>query len=149
MANESHRDDRIELAGSASRKALAMPAMGTSICAGFPSPADDYLEGEIDLAEVLMPNRSASFLWRVSGRSMVLTGVFDGDVVVVDRSLTPKNGDVVVATVDGEVSLKLFRTNPARLEFANPDMPAFKLAESSDVAVWGVVTWTLHKPCMP
>lgn len=129
---------------------LLLPIAGTRICAGFPSPADDFLDGEIDLARILTPNRAATFLWRVSGHSMRDTGIHDGDVVVVDRSRKPRHGDVVVASINGEVSLKLFK-NEGRptLSFANRDMPVFFLADTADVEVWGVVTWTLHQPRLP
>lgn len=112
------------------------PIAGTRICAGFPSRADDFLDGEIDLARILTPNRAATFLWRVAGHSMKETGIHDGDVVV--------------ASINGEVSLKLFR-NDGRptLSFANRDMPVFFLADTADVEVWGVVTWTLHQPRLP
>lgn len=65
------------------------PIAGTRICAGFPSRADDFLDGEIDLARILTPNRAATFLWRVAGHSLKETGIHDGDVVVVDRSRKP------------------------------------------------------------
>jgi DNA polymerase V len=74
-------------------------------------------------------------------------GIFDGDVVVVDRSVKPSDGAVVVAVINGETSLKLYkRGTPPRLSFANRDMPAFPLEDVSEVQIWGVVTWTLHKP---
>lgn len=126
---------------------LVLPMVGTRICAGFPSPADDFLDEEVDLVRILTPNRAATFLWRVSGHSMVEAGIHDGDVVVVDRSARPKHGEVVVATINGEVSLKLFQNDGTpRLAFANRAMPVFALNESSDVEIWGTVTWTLHKP---
>jgi DNA polymerase V len=107
--------------------------MGTRICAGFPSPADDFLDGELDLTKILVKNRPATFLWRVTGNSMKDVGIFDGVVVV--------------AVINGETSRKLFRRgdSPA-LTFANRDMPAFPMEDVSQVEIWGVVTWTLHKP---
>ena len=126
---------------------LPLPMMGSRICAGFPSPADDFIDDEIDLTRILVANRPATFLWRVSGNSMIEAGIHDGDVVVVDRSMTPRHGEVVVASIRGEVSLKLYQNNgKPRLAFANKDMPAFAVSEDDDVTVWGVVTWTLHKP---
>lgn len=124
-----------------------MPMMGTRICAGFPSPADDFLDGELDLTRLLAPNRPATFLWRVSGHSMRDAGIFDGDVVVVDRSVKPFHGAVVVAVINGETSLKLYeRGVPPRLSFANRDMPVFPMEDAAEVQIWGVVTWTLHRP---
>lgn len=138
------------LLGPIAPEQLLLPLIGTRICAGFPSPADDFLDGEIDLTRILAPNRAATFLWRVSGHSMRETGIHDGDVVVVDRSKKPRHGDVVVATINGEVSLKLYR-NDGRptLAFANRDMPVFFLADTAEVEVWGTVIWTLHQPRMP
>lgn len=69
---------------------IVLPVMGTRICAGFPSPADDFLDGELDLTRILVKNKPATFLWRVAGTSMRDVGIFDGDVVVVDRSVNPK-----------------------------------------------------------
>lgn len=126
---------------------VPVPVMGTRICAGFPSPADDFLDGELDLTRILAPNRPATFLWRVSGHSMRDVGIHDGDVVVVDRSVRPFDGCVVVAVINGETSLKLYRKGrPARLTFANREMPAFPMDDMAQVEIWGVVTWTLHKP---
>ena len=126
---------------------VILPVMGTRICAGFPSPADDFLDGEIDLTRILAPNRPATFLWRVQGDSMRDVGIFDGDVVVVDRSVAPKDGHVVVAVINSETSLKLYRGGrPPALTFANRKMPAFPIDDAAQIEIWGVVTWTLHKP---
>ena len=131
-------------------EAFALPMVGTRICAGFPSPADDFLDEEVDLVRILTPNRAASFLWRVSGHSMTEAGVHDGDVVVVDRSVSPKHGDVVVATIDGETSLKLYRDHGRPgLAFANRTMPVLEIGEAADVEIWGVVSWSLHRPRLP
>lgn len=138
------------LLGPIAHGEISLPIAGTRICAGFPSPADDFLDGEIDLARILTPNQAATFLWRVAGHSMRETGIHDGDVVVVDRSRKPRHGDVVVASINGEVSLKLFKYDGRpTLSFANEEMPVFFLADTADVEVWGVVTWTLHQPRLP
>ena len=158
----------MEFLGSISSTKFVVPMVGTKICAGFPSPADDFLDEAVDLGKILIPNKAATFLWRVSGRSMVDAGIFDDDVVVVDRSVTPKHGDVVVASINGAVSLKLYqdrsivevgsiqqsggvrkRLAQGVLAFANRSMPTFTLDEAADVEVWGVVTWTLHRPKLP
>ena len=133
-----------ELLGPIATGAVPLTMMVTRICAGFPSPADDFTDDELDLQRLLAPNRPSTFLWRVRGSSQVGTGIHDGDVVVVDRSMRPEEGRVVVACIDGTVSLKLYRRG--RLAFANPEMPAFAPDEAADIEIWGVVTWTLHKP---
>ena len=108
--------------------------------AGFPSPADDFVEEEIDLQRLLVTNRPATFLVRVAGDSMIGKGLFDGDLAIVDRSLTPQDGDVVVVDVDGERSFKVWgrQGDPAMtLSFANPRYPAYRLDAEDFVEVWG------------
>ncbi|KAB2684396.1 LexA family protein [Brucella tritici] len=116
------------------------------LCAGFPSPADDYIEEAIDLSRLLILNPPATFLWRVEGHSMRDAGIFHGDLLVVDRSLTPMDGDIVVAIVHGERSLKRLslRGGRARLLFENRDMPLFSVPEIAEVEIWGVATSNIH-----
>lgn len=83
------------------RAVIPVPVMRARLCAGFPSPADDYVEGALDPTTLIVTNPTATFIWRVAGSSMVRAGVNDGDYVVVDRSLVPKAGDIVVAVIDG------------------------------------------------
>jgi len=129
---------------------LSLPVMGTRICAGFPSPADDFMDGDLDLSRYLAPNRPATFFWRVQGHSMVDAGIYNGDLVVVDRSVKPFDGCAVVAVIDGETSLKVYRTSPRpHLGFANTSFPLLVIDDAQDVAIWGVVTWTIHRPQKP
>ena len=127
-----------------------VPLVGRSLPAGFPSPADDFTEDSPELPRWLAPNPPATFLWRVTGWSMLGAGIHDGDLAVVDRSLSPMSGDVVVAVIDGEPSLKRYRMegNRVTLAFDNPDMPAFPFDEMSEATIWGVVTLSLrlHRP---
>jgi SOS-response transcriptional repressor LexA len=88
---------------------VLLPLMARPVPAGFPSPADDHAEGAIDLGKLLFGNRPASFIVRVSGDSMTETRMFDGDLAIVDRSLRPLNGDIVVVDIDGERSFKIWR----------------------------------------
>ncbi len=87
---------------------MPLPLLARAVRAGFPSPADDFIEEEIDLQRLLITNRPATFLVRVAGDSMIGKGLFDGDLAIVDRSLTPRDGDVVVVDVDGERSFKVW-----------------------------------------
>ncbi|MCE4226764.1 translesion error-prone DNA polymerase V autoproteolytic subunit [Methylobacterium sp. C25] len=120
--------------------------MGPAVCAGFPSPADDFLEEALGLPRWLVPNPPATFLWRVSGWSVVGAGIHDGDIVVVDRSVEPKHDDVVLAIIDGTASLKRYRLdgNQATLAFDNPELPATPIEDIGEAAIWGVVTTSLR-----
>jgi len=130
---------------------LHLRQMGSRLCAGFPSPADDYLEDPLDPARLIVTNPISTFIWRVSGHSMVGRGILDGDYVVVDRSLIPRAGDAVVAIIDGAPSAKqVIRLSGGRLglDFANTDMSPLVLDETTEAAIWGVITWSLtpHRP---
>lgn len=119
----------------------------TEVLCGFPSPSQDYHTSEIDLNEFLMPNRVSTFLIRARGHSMMRAGIFDGDELVVDRSITPQDGHVVVAVVDGEMTVKRLRlrADGAVLAPENPAYPDIVVAELSELRVWGVVTRSLHR----
>ena len=121
---------------------MPVPILGTPVRAGFPSPADDFIEEEIDLQRLLIRNRPATFLVRVAGDSMILARLFDGDLAVVDRSLPPRNGDIVVVDIDGERSFKVWKRLGPRvtLHFANPRFPEFQLSPAAVIEVWGVVS---------
>ena len=119
---------------------LLLALLGRTVPAGFPSPADDYLEGEIDLARLLVT--------RVSGHSMSGAGILDGDLLVVDRSLAARHGHVVVATLDGEMTVKrLRRTKAGRtvLVAEHPDYPPLVVGEADQAEVWGVVVGCVRK----
>lgn len=126
---------------------LFLPRFGARVCAGFPSPADDYIEDEVDLTRLVVGNPLATFLWTAQGDCMVGAGIFDGDVLVVDRALDPVPGDVVVAVVDGQPSVKrlVCENGQLGLMIENPAMTAFAVAPIADVAIWGVVRWTLRR----
>lgn len=133
------------------RGVVAVPLMGVRLCAGFPSPADDYVEDALDPTSLIVTNPTATFFWRVSGSSMVKAGIQDGDYVVVDRSLVPKIDDVVVAVIDGLPSAKrIVRGSDGRpaLDFADAAGTRLVLDEAAEAMVWGVITWSLtaHRP---
>ncbi len=119
-----------------------LPIMRLAVQAGFPSPADDHVENEIDLQALLVRNRPATFLVKVSGDSMVGARLFDGDLAVVDRSLIPRNGDVVVVDIDGERSFKVWSREGGRikLSFANPRYPTFHVDDDATIEIWGVLS---------
>ena len=123
-----------------------LPVLLHAVRAGFPSPADDHLDRGIDLNEILIRNRPATFLVRVDGDSMREKGLSDGDLAVVDRSVTPTNGDVVVVDVDGERSFKVWAVRGGRiwLSFANAAYPVYPMPEDACIEVWGVVTGSVN-----
>lgn len=119
----------------------------TVIRAGFPSPAQDCLTGTIDLNKELIRHKETTFLARVFGNSLQDAGICDGDIIVIDKSLETKNGDFVVAFVDGEFTLKEFRfddkNNCAWLIPHNKDYEAIKVTEENQFLIWGVITYTI------
>ncbi|WP_319582958.1 translesion error-prone DNA polymerase V autoproteolytic subunit [uncultured Pseudodesulfovibrio sp.] len=129
------------------RSRLAVPLAGESVPAGFPSPAEEYLEKRLDLNEHLVARPEATYFVRVSGDSMIGAGIHHGDLLVVDRSLDPKPGNIIIALVDGEFTVKRLRRTPIGLELApeNPDYVAIPLSEETDFQVWGVVLHVVHK----
>src|SRR3954447_17690838 len=117
-----------------------------TVPAGFPSPAADYETRELDLVEHLIRNRAATFLMRAVGHSMQEAGIFDGDLLVVDRSVTPRSGSIVVVAVDGEYTVKRLKRERSAvwLEAANPDYPPIYFSAEAQVHVFGVVLHAIH-----
>lgn len=130
----------------AARRDDPVPFFKGRVRAGFPSPADDYLEGSISLQDMLIEHPAATFLIKVEGHSMRDAGVHDGDIAIVDRALPPTNGKVVVAVINGEFCLKrlVYRAGGCFLQSANADFPEIEVTECSDNAVWGVVRHVIH-----
>ena len=129
-------------------EALPLPLLGRLLPAGFPSPADDYLEGEIDLNRLLIERPAACYLMRVSGPSMSGAGILDGDLVVVDRSVEAVSGHVVVAVVHGEMTIKRLRRlrdDRYLLRAENPEYPSTVVGEEHAAEVWGVVVGCVRK----
>lgn len=124
----------------------ALPYIEPPVSAGFPSPAADYEEQELDLGELLVRNKAATFLMRAKGVSMLEAGILDGDLLVVDRSVRPVSGSIVVATLNGEHTVKFLRRRAGRvyLEAANPEYPAIEVTEDEDLVIFGVVMHAIH-----
>ena len=127
-------------------RSCPLPLFGSRIPAGFPSPADDDLEGTLDLNDDLIERPAATFLLRVRGDSMTGAGIQDGDLLVVDRAREPKSGAIVVAAVDGELTLKRLRREGGRawLVAEHPDDPPLELRGEMAVVIWGVVAHVVH-----
>lgn len=123
-------------------KARPLRVMTGKVPAGFPSPAEDFAVKRHDLNDLLITHAVATFLWRVSGHSMTEAGIFDGDILVVNRALTPVHKDIVVAEIDGEFTVKYFykRGGQLKLQPANPTFPEITFKEEQSVRICGVVT---------
>ncbi|BCK87009.1 LexA repressor [Sideroxyarcus emersonii] len=118
-----------------------------AVPAGFPSPADDYVERRLSLDEHLIQHRESTFFMRVAGHSMRDLGIFDGDLLVVDRSVPAAHGCVVVAVIDGEFTVKQLLHTPQGkvLRAAHPDYPDVAVTAEYDFSIWGVVQWNVHR----
>lgn len=127
---------------------LELPLFSSPVEAGFPSPADDHLEGKLDLNEHLVRRPAATFFLKAVGESMVGAGIFDGDLLIVDRSITAQAGDIVIAAVHGELTVKrLSRVgNQWQLAAENPAFPALPIVDEN-CEIWGVVTRSIRQHC--
>ena len=123
-----------------------LPLFLSRISAGFPSPADDYVESRLSLDEHFVQRPEATFFLRVQGDSMVGAGIHDGDLLIVDKSLEPRHGSIVIAEVHGELTVKkLYRKNgEIALLAENPAYRAIPICEESQLVIWGVVTEVVH-----
>ena len=142
--------DEVELLSADLTHTLSLPFANGGIRAGFPSPAQDYLEEALDLNKELINNPMATFYGRVKGDSMIDAGVESGDILVIDRSIEPESGDMIVGYLDGEFTLKyvdlsLKDTGVIWLVPANSSYPRLKITPERDFRIWGVVSYTIKK----
>lgn len=126
---------------------LEIPIAVESVHAGFPSPAQDYMEDGIDLNKELVRHPASTFYARVAGNSMKDAGINPGDILVVDKLLEPKEGDIAVCFIDGEYTLKYirFEKDAIWLDPANENYPSIKITEDNHFIIWGIVTFTIQK----
>lgn len=126
--------------------ALRLPLFGYRIAAGFPSPADDYIEERIDLNRHLIRHKEATFFLRVQGDSMINAGIHDGDMLIVDRAIEPVSGKIVIAALDGELTVKRLSISGGgvRLLPENPDYPVIEIGTEQELVIWGVVIHVIH-----
>ena len=125
-----------------------IPIVLQKVCASFPSPATDYVEDEINLNEELIPNKASTFLIRVQGSSMVNENIFEGDILVVDRSLNLKKNSIAVLNFEGQLVVKkiIKKRNIFFLLSKNGNqIKETEINENSDIQVWGIVTYVIHK----
>tara|TARA_B100000579_G_C22144548_1_gene538073 strand:- start:43 stop:435 length:393 start_codon:yes stop_codon:yes gene_type:complete len=126
---------------------LLLPFHLNKVGAGFPSPATDYVEDDIDLNIHLIKNAPSTFLIRVQGKSMNEVGIHDGDLLVVDRSLNPKNFSTVIVNINEELVVKTFikKNNKSFLSSGSKKLEnKINLSENSEIFIWGVVTYVIH-----
>ncbi|PIQ73664.1 peptidase S24 [Candidatus Roizmanbacteria bacterium CG11_big_fil_rev_8_21_14_0_20_36_8] len=128
-------------------KVVNIPLFETKISAGFPSPADDFVDTKLDLNDHLVHHPAATFFLRVGGDSMIGAGIFDGDLLIVDRSIEKFNKAVIIAVLNGEMMVKriIFRGKSVILAPENPEYKSVEVTEDMDFSVWGVVTAVIHK----
>ena len=123
---------------------LKLPFYIHKVGAGFPSPATDYIEDDVDLNTHLIKNAPATFVIRVQGKSMTNVGIYDGDLLIVDRSINPKNSSTVIANVNEALVVKTFiRGKNNNYLASGPNK--IELSENPNVIIWGVVTYVIHK----
>lgn len=127
-------------------KKFKIPLLTDSVSAGFPSPADDYTEENIDLNEHLISNPFSTFFLRVKGDSMINAGIKDKDLIIVDKSLTARPGNIIIAMIDGEFTMKRLsiKNNELYLKAENHNYPDFRFKNHINVQIWGVVIYSIH-----
>lgn len=126
---------------------ISIPLFFSTVPAGFPSPAEGYIEEGIDLNSILIAHPAATFFVRVQGNSMQNANIYSGDVLVVDRSLEPKNHDIIIGVLQGEFTVKRILKRGKQL-FLSPENPSYspiEIKEGEQFQVWGVVTYVIHK----
>ena len=116
----------------------------STVSAGFPSPADDYIEESLSLDELLIKHPSATYMVKAQGNSMIGAGIYDGDVLIIDRALTAVTGDIVIASIDGEFTCKYLDLEAKELRPANPRYSVIKIQDDIELLVEGVVTSSMR-----
>ena len=127
-------------------KSLLVDFHITSVNAGFPSPAEDHLDVSLDLNEYLIKHPSATFYIYAKGDSMIEDGIYSGDIMIVDRSLSPKSKDIIIAVIDGDFTVKCFYIKIVKIYLmpSNKNYKSISITNDMDFQIWGVVTHTIH-----
>jgi DNA polymerase V len=133
-----------------SPNSLWLELCGWKVSAGFPSPAADHTQKRVDLNDHLIRNKEATFLFRVRGDSMTGAGIYEGDTLVVDRSIEAKHNHIVLAVLNNEFTVKRLykRGGVVKLIAENPIYPPIVIKPEEELTIWGVVTFNLHKLCL-
>lgn len=127
-------------------KGYQLPLYGSKIAAGHPAPTDDHIDQQLDLNEYLIKNPAKTFLVKVSGLSMLDAGIHENDILIVDRSISPTDGKIVVAAVDGQLTVKriMHKDNKLYLMPENQNFHPIEIKEGNEIHIWGVVTNVIH-----
>ncbi len=141
------RKNKLEIYTIEDSHNVTPPLFFPGVSAGFPSPADDYTELKLDMNKYLVKHSSATFYIKVKGDSMKDAGISDGDILVVDRAVEPKNNDIAVCVIDGEFTVKKLKKSKDTLFLLpeNPDYKPINVTEYNNFQVWGMVTFIVHK----
>lgn len=145
---ENPKDDlQLRLLAADTTSERPIPMAASRVSAGFPSPADDFIEPSLDLNRTLVRNAASTFFARVSGESMRDAGIHDGDLLVVDKSIEPRDGCIAVCFLDGEFTLKRVKTDGRRVVLlpANDRYRPIEIRPDDTFSVWGVVTYSIRK----
>lgn len=126
---------------------MPLPLYSSHVQAGFPSPADDYIECNLDLNHHLIQHPAATFFVRATGDSMIQAGIQSGDMLIVDRSLEPAHGKIVIAAIDGELTVKRLSCKEGQVQLVaeNPNYPPLDITAAQELVIWGVVTHVIHE----
>jgi DNA polymerase V len=127
-------------------KGYQLPLYSSKVAAGAPAPADDHIEDQIDLATHLIKRPSSTFLVRATGKSMINAGIHENDILIVDRSITPQHGKIIVAAIDGHLTVKRLhkKENKLFLMPENENFQPIEIKEGNEIHIWGVVTNVIH-----
>ncbi len=139
--------DTLEFFADDEQSLSSIPLFSDSVQAGFPSPAEDHMDMDLNLNDYLVHNPSATFCVKAIGESMKDAGIKSGDIMIVDKSLEPKNRSIVLAVIDGEFTVKRVNLNDNELYLIpeNSNFSPIKITQEMDFQVWGVVTYVIHK----
>ena len=137
----------LDLFDNIKKTQIKTPVYLDKISAGFPSPATDYMENKLDLNEYLIKHPAATFIVKASGFSMINEDIYSGDLLIVDKSLTPRNNNIVIASIFGDLTVKKIKKKDKSffLVSANEDYPSIEVKEEMECFIWGVVTYIIHE----
>lgn len=137
----------VKVLGNFTPSNLNLPLFESRVAAGYPAPADDHQDVSLDLNQHLIKHPSSTFFVIASGESMINAGINNNDILVVDRALNPKHGDIVIAALNGELTVKRLNTTGKvlMLKPENPEYPDIEVTDDIDFRIWGVVTSVIHQ----